>query len=108
MTEITDENFGREILTPTGLTIVHLPPGAILEDFCTAFSLSVADLAQKIHVPTEEINNLIKHGSGVPIVIAEKIKLIFQYPVNFWSNLNSDHTDDLARIKGNGNDINYR
>ncbi|MFQ5528337.1 MAG: HigA family addiction module antitoxin [Thermoanaerobaculia bacterium] len=74
------------VRVPTHRTPTH-PGEMLLEEFLKPMKLSQSDLAKKIHVPYQRINELVNGKRGVTPATALRLAKFFGMSAGFWMNL---------------------
>jgi len=71
---------------PTHRTPTH-PGEMLLEEFLKPLELTQSELAEKIHVPYQRVNELVNGKRGVTPATALRLAKFFGMSAGFWMNL---------------------
>ena len=74
------------VRVPTHRTPTH-PGEMLLEEFLKPMKMSQSDLAKKIHVPYQRINELVNGKRGITPATALRLAKFFGMSAGFWMNL---------------------
>jgi addiction module HigA family antidote len=74
------------IRVPTHRSPTH-PGEMLLEEFLTPMGLSNDEVADAIHVPTEQLNEIISEHQSVTPSIALRLAKFFGMSADFWMNV---------------------
>ena len=74
------------VRVPTHRTPTH-PGEMLLEEFLKPMNMSQSDLAKKIHVPYQRINELVNGKRGITPATALRLAKFFGMSAGFWMNL---------------------
>ncbi len=74
------------VRVPTHRTPTH-PGEMLLEEFLKPMEISQSDLAKKIHVPYQRINELVNGKRGITPATALRLAKFFGMSAGFWMNL---------------------
>lgn len=72
-------------------------PGTVLDDYLEASNLTQVALAERTGMAKKTINEIIKGKSPITPETALKLERVLGRPAHFWSNLERQYQDDLAR-----------
>ena len=74
------------IRVPTHRSPTH-PGEMLLEEFLTPMGLSQVELAEAIHVPPQQLNEIINEHQSVTPSIALRLAKFFGMSADFWMNV---------------------
>ena len=74
------------IRVPTNRPPTH-PGEMLLEEFLTPMGLSQNDLANAIHVPSQQLNEIISEHQSVTPSLALRLAKFFGMSADFWMNV---------------------
>ena len=74
------------VRVPTHRAPTH-PGEMLLEEFLTPMDLSQRDLAERIHVPYQRVNELVNGRRGITPSTALRLAKFFGISPDFWMNL---------------------
>ncbi len=78
---------------------VAIPPGETLLELLESNNMTQAELAERIGFSKKHINEIIKGKSAITAETAVKLENIFSPPASFWTNLEANYREILAREK---------
>ncbi len=85
-------------MLPTNRIPTH--PGVILlEEFLAPLGITQVELAERIHVSTQRVNEIVNQKRGVTPETALLLSRAFGTSPEFWTNLQSAHDLALCRTK---------
>lgn len=74
-------------------------PGEILLETIKELDMSQAELAKRTGRPKKTINEIIKGKTAITAETAIQFEKVFGVPANFWTNLERNYQETLARLK---------
>ncbi len=83
-------------MLPTNRIATH-PGVVLLEDFIRPHGLTQAELARKIRISRNRVNEIIREKRGMTPSTAWKLAIFFKTSPEFWMNLQTAH--DLTRLR---------
>jgi len=75
-------------------------PGQVLEDYLRGFNMTQAELAVRIGLTQETVNEIIIGKLGITPEIALKLEIVLGRPAHFWNNLEGQFQEERARFAG--------
>src|SRR2546428_361268 len=76
-----------------------VPPGETLAETLDAFSMTQAELAERMGRPLKTINEIIAGKAMITSDTALQLKKVLGVPASFWTNRERLYRDPLARRK---------
>ena len=70
---------------------IAIPPGKILLDSIKALSISQTELARRMDLPVQTINEIIKGKKEITAGIAAQLEDVLGTPAHIWLNLERDY-----------------
>ena len=70
---------------------IAIPPGKILLDTIEALSISKTELARRMDLPTQVINEIIKGKKEITADTAVELEAVLGTPAHIWLNLERDY-----------------
>ena len=80
---------------------IAIPPGETLEEQLEVNNMSQKELANRIDVSKKHINQIVNGKAPITAETAIKLERVFSLPASFWTNLESNYRETLARLKEN-------
>lgn len=77
---------------------IAIPPGETLLEMLEVNNMTQAELAARIDFSKKHINKIIKGEAPITAETAVKLENIFSLPASFWTNLEANYREDLARL----------
>jgi addiction module HigA family antidote len=78
---------------------VAIHPGKFLEETLVDFSMSQADLAERINLSKKVVNEIIKGKNPITRATAFKLAKVFSISEEYWVNLQNIYENDKARLE---------
>jgi len=75
-----------------------VPPGESLQEALDDRRMSQAELARRTNRPLKTINEIVNGKSGLTPETAIQLARVLDIPTSFWTNLERNYREDLARI----------
>ena len=73
------------------------PPGETLAELLSEHGLTLAEFAAKLGMPTRAINEIVEGKAAISPETAIHLERVLGVPAAFWSNLEREYRDHLAR-----------
>lgn len=80
---------------------IAIPPGETLAEQLETNNMSQKELANRIDVSKKHINEIVNGKAPITAETAIKLEKVFSLPASFWTNLESNYRETLARLKEN-------
>ncbi len=77
---------------------IAIPPGETLLEMLDVNDMTQAELAARIGFSKKHINKIIKGEAPITAETAVKLENIFHLSASFWTNLEANYRETLARI----------
>ncbi|MBI2120176.1 MAG: HigA family addiction module antidote protein [Parcubacteria group bacterium] len=87
----------KEIIGWVSPTAIH--PGEFLEETLEEYSLSQAELSERIGISKKVINEIVKGKNPITSSTAYKLSKVFPISPDYWINLQKSYEADKARIE---------
>jgi addiction module HigA family antidote len=78
-----------------------IAPGETLAEELAAKSMSQAELAVRLGISEEIIDEMVKGKTPITAEMALKLESVFQLPAHFWVNLEQQYQETLLQIQVN-------
>ena len=78
---------------------IAIPPGKILLDSIKALSISQTELARRMDLPIQTINEIIEGKKEITADTAIKLEDVLGTPAHIWLNLERDYQLNRLRIR---------
>ena len=75
------------------------PPGDTIQETLEVLGMSQADLADRMHSPLKNITQIIQGKAPITRQTALALEHALNVPAHFWSNLEQNHRNHLARTR---------
>lgn len=72
------------------------PPGDTLKEHLDLIGMNPGELAQKMNVPQEKIDDLICGREPITVEIAAKLENVLNIPATFWRNREKEYRQELS------------
>lgn len=76
-----------------------IPPGETLRETLDAMGMSQAELAERTGRPKKTINEIISGKAAITAETALQLERVLGVPASFWTNLERNYQETLARLK---------
>ena len=76
-----------------------IPPGETLRETLDAMGMTQAELAERMGRPKKTINEIISGKAAITAETALQLERVLGIPASFWTNLERNYQETLARLK---------
>src|ERR1700682_1063019 len=83
---------------PRHATDYAIAPGETLQGFLDDRNMSQADLARRMDRPLKTVNEIVKAKAAITPQTALQLERILDMPATFWTSLEANYREDLARL----------
>lgn len=83
-------------MIPNKRTATH-PGEILLEEFLKPLGMKQTELARKLDIPVNRVNEIVRGKRGISADTAWKLARCFRCSAEFWMNLQAQH--DLSRTR---------
>lgn len=78
---------------------IAIAPGETLEEQLEINNMTQKELANRIDISKKHVNEIVKGKTPITAETAIKLERVFYLPASFWTNLESNYRESLARLK---------